>query len=226
LYPTPVRVSGITVDSSGNPVQGVRIGHLAVRGQVSIESPSAETDAMGRFRFDTIGPAVVFRKDGFESQFARVSGGPTELRIVLKPAPAVEAVPVCRAASKCVSVRTGVLCLPKIKGVRTGDANTTLDTFERTFSVRMGRWQMIHGAGTAWGGPDPRDEDVWSSIAYKERIRDGGGIQVLDASGTTSDGKAWRSVGVAGESVFYFDLDPGAAAKFDQVLDGLCVIRK
>lgn len=61
---------------------------------------------------------------------------------------------------------------------------------------------------------------------YKERIRRSDGIQAIDASGQTSYGKLWRWVGVAGESVFYFDLDADAAATMDRVLDGLCIIRR
>lgn len=50
---------------------------------------------------------------------------------------------------------------------------------------------MIHGLGMAWGGPMPRSEDVWSSVEYKERRRQGGGAHVIDASGQTADGKLW-----------------------------------
>jgi hypothetical protein len=228
LSATPITVSGITVDSSGKPVQGVRIEHIAVRSQIGIVEPSAETDANGGFRFDTIAPAIVFRKNGFDSQFARIPGSQSELRIVLQAAPVKDAIPIRRTASECVSVTTGILCLPKVKGVQIGNTGGSIDAFERSFTVRTasGPWQMIHGAGPSWGGPNPRSREAWSSVAYKERIREGDGIQVIDASGRTSDGKVWRSVAVSGESAFYFDLDADAAAIMDRVLDGLCLIRK
>lgn len=223
LYPDPITVSGTTVDSSGNPVQGVHIEHLAVRTPITIMEPSVETDANGRFRFDTVAPTTVFRKDGFDSQLVRVSGSQSELRIVLKVAPPRDAIPIRRAASGCVSVG-GILCLPKIKGVQIGDIGGSVDAAERSFTV--GRWQMIHGAGPSWGGPNPRSQEVWSSVDYKERIREGDGLQVIDASGRTLDGKRWRSVGVSGESAFYLDLDADKAAIMDRLLDGLCIIRK
>ena len=220
LYPTPVTVSGVTVDSQGSPVQGVRIEHIYLQYQYAT---SATTDTGGRFRFETKAPAVVFRRDGFESQLVRVPSAQTELLIVLRAAPAMDAIPTRHACSDCVSV--GVFCVPKIKGVQIGKMGGSIDAFERTFSVRTasGRWWMIHGAGPSWGGPNPRDHEVWSSITYRERIRTGDGLRVLDSSGTTSDGKVWRHVGVSGESVFYFDLDPDAASIMDRMLDGLCL---
>ena len=171
---------------------------------------------------------MVFRKNGFESQFARVPSQQTDLRIVLKTAPATDAIPICRAGSDCVSVTTGFFCLPNFKGVQIGNTGGGIDAFERSFTVRTasGRSQMIHGAGPSWGGPNPRSREVWSSITYIERIREGSGIQVMDASGKTSDGKLWRHVGVSGESVFYFDVDTDVAAVMDRILDGLCLIRK
>jgi hypothetical protein len=189
---------------------------------------SAETNAGGRFRFDTLAPAVVFRKDGFESQLARVPSQPTELRIVLKIAPMMEAVPICLADSNCVSVSTGIFCLPKVAGIEIGNPGGSIDAFERLFSVHTasGHWQMIHGTGPSWGGATPRYREVWSSITYHESIRKGDRIQAMDATGKTLDGKRWRHIGVAGESVFYFDLDAEAAAIMDRMLDGLCLNRK
>jgi hypothetical protein len=94
------------------------------------------------------------------------------------------------------------------------------------FGQHQDAGKMIHGAGPSWGGPNPRSREVWSSVTYKERTRKGDGIQVIDASGKTADGKAWRHVGLSGESAFYTDLDPDAAAIMDRLLDGLSVIRK
>src|ERR1700751_4009260 len=81
LYPAPITVSGTTVDSSGNPLRGVRIEHIAIRTSITVVEPSVETDANGRFRFDTVAPSAVFRKDGFESQLVKVPGSQGELRI-------------------------------------------------------------------------------------------------------------------------------------------------
>ncbi len=85
---------------------------------------------------------------------------------------------------------------------------------------------MIHGAGPSWGGPTPRGREVWTSITYKESARLGGRFRLIDASGTTADGKVWRHIGVPGESAFYYDLDRESAAIMDRVLDGLCLNRK
>ncbi len=85
---------------------------------------------------------------------------------------------------------------------------------------------MIHGAGPSWGGPNPRSREVWSSIGYRENIHKGDGIQVMDARGTTSDGKLWRHFGRPGESIFYLHLDIDAAVIMDRALDGVCLIPK
>jgi hypothetical protein len=119
LFPAPVHISGIAVDSEGRPIRGVLVEHLAVRNSVSTEEPLVETDADGRFSADTIAPAMVFRKSGFESQFARAPVSQTELRALMKPAPAMEEIPVLPKPKHSVSVG-GILCLPKVKGVYAG----------------------------------------------------------------------------------------------------------
>ncbi len=160
LFSKPVTVCGITVDSSGSPVRGVRIAYVAVQGPLALMEPFTETNADGRFRFETLGPAIVFRKDGFESQFVRVSSGQIELRIVLKPAPVADVIPICQAGSHCASI--GMFCLPRIKGVGIGNKEWDIDASERSFTVRtkFRHWQMIHGAGPSWGGPGPPSRDV------------------------------------------------------------------
>ena len=83
---------------------------------------------------------------------------------------------------------------------------------------------MLHGAGTSWGGPEPRTQEIWNSVEFSEAQREARLDLVLDARGRTADGKLWRSIGREGESVFYYGQEPKDAALFDRVLDGLCVI--
>lgn len=223
LYSTPITVSGMAVDSAGEPVQGVRVEHLAARTQFNLLEPPAETDGSGRFRFDTIAPTAVFRKDGFESQLVKLSRSQNGLRIVLQAAPPMDSLPNRKTTSGCVSV-TGIFCFPKIKGVHVGDIGGSIDAIERTFTV--GHSEMTHGTGPSWGGPEPRSSAVWSSVEYSERTHSAGGSRIIDARGKTSDGKLWRSLSVRNESASYYNFDSHSAAIMDRVLDGVVLIQR
>lgn len=180
-----------------------------------------QADTVGRFQFKTRAPSIVFRRDGFESVFVRLATNNDTLRVRMVPAEATRPLPACEARVSCLS--TGRLCFARVKGVGIGRIGGSIDASERVFNVHRGRFQMIHGLGPSWGGPTPRDHDVWSSIEFIELFRDGCGLRAIDARGKTIDGKRWRSVGIPGESAFYFDVEAGQTAEFDSMLDGVCV---
>lgn len=217
LLPSPVEVSGVALDSSGAPLQGVRVEHATT------SWPSSEgtvvSDANGRFGLRTSAPAVVLRRDGYESVLLRITTAAQDLRVQFLRA-TNSTFPTCQSRS-CAIRFWGGLCLTKVKGVGVRSNGLTLDTSEQVFTA--GSAEMIHGSGTSWGGPEPRDHDVWSSVEYVEQIREGPGFIVLDARGKAPNGKLWRSWGLSGESFLYFDLPPDKASKFDSVLDGACV---
>jgi hypothetical protein len=52
-----------------------------------------------------------------------------------------------------------------------------------------------------------------------------GAEDVIDARGRTTNGKYWRSLGSHNETISYFDVPPQAAARFDKVLDHICVAK-
>lgn len=213
LLKSPIDVSGTIVDPNGAPLGGVRIGH--------VEGTSVQTDSAGRFHLTTRAPSIVFRRDGFESVLLQLATNNDKIGVRMVPAERTSPLLACEARVSCLS--TGRLCFPKVRGVEIGRIGGSIDAFERVFNVHRGRFQMIHGSGPSWGGPTPRDQDVWSSIEFKESVRDGCGLRVIDARGKTIDGKQWRSVGIPGESAFYFNVQLGQTAEFDNMLDSVCV---
>jgi hypothetical protein len=220
--PVPVQVRGVVVDSVGDPIPDVRIDHISLVGVGAL----ARSDPMGRFGFEAYGPSIVFRKSGWRSRLVPASRLTSDGRVVLERADDPETLPLCSKNPQCVTTG-GIFCLPKVRGVDIGDRPNTIDTFEREFTISswFGRWRtMLHGAGTSWGGPEPRTQEIWNSVEFSETQREARLDLVLDARGRTADGKLWRSIGREGESVFYYDQEPKDAALFDRVLDGLCVI--
>ena len=227
LYSSPVTVLGVVMDADANPLKDVRIDHIAVRDRSRVIERSLQTDAAGRFNFKTIAPAIVFRKQAYKSQVARVSSRSREMRIIMTSAAPVDFVPPCNIEPKCFSVDGGGFCFPNSSDIEIGRVGGSVDASEREFVVQTGsgRFVLIHGAGPSWGGPLPRSGDVWSSADYQESTRPGRDRDVIDARGRTSEGKMWRHIGVWGESGFYFGVDPTVAAAFDRVLDRVCIGR-
>ena len=223
LSRTPFSVAGIVVDSTGTPIEGVRIAHSFLWNLATLRPVT--TGKNGQFRLDTFAPAVVFRKEGWVAQRVAITGGKADLRVVLDPAAQPVAMEACVGKSRRYSVFGGIFYLPATKRIRAGHEDSSIDTFGREFTVktRLGRGRLTHGAGTAWGGPEPRDREVWSSVEYDERVIQAGMVRLLDARGRTADGKLWRHIGGAGESAFYFDTNAEAAVIFDQMLDGMCL---
>jgi hypothetical protein len=228
FFPAPVTVSGVATDAAGRPIPGVRVEYLALPDELAAKATPVETDANGRFRFQTLGPAVVFRKEAYETQLVRIAAGQAELHVVMAPAPAPEQLPACAASPSCISAASGRLCLPKVRKVEVGPEEVSGTAMERAFTVQTpyGPRKMTYGAGSGAPGPNPRARDIWSAVEYKERIHESGGVRVTDVHGKTANGRAWRYFGLAGESASYSDLDRDAAALLDRVLDGVCVKRK
>jgi hypothetical protein len=221
LLPHPVVIRGMVVDAAGHPIPDVGIDYLALTGH-----SAAGADSSGHFECEAKGPSVVFRKGGWKSLLVRVSSMSGEGSVVLERAVKPEPLPVCSKRSHCVTAG-GIFCLPKVRGVDTGDLGHGIDAFERQFTISslFRPWRtMIHGSGSSWGGPEPREREVWDSIEFSESQREVQGLLALDARGKTSDGKLWRWIGQSGESVFYFGQEQKDAMLFDRVLDGLCVL--
>lgn len=225
LFKSPVTVNGIVLDSKGRPIPSVAIDYIAKETELGISEDSVRTDATGRFHFQTLAPAVVLRKNKFKSQLLRIVDGMGDATVVMETAALPEETPECKSDTKCLSLRWGIFCMPRLKGVEAGAAGGSVDAIERTFATNTasGRSEMIHGTGPSWGGPYSRSREVWGSEQFEEHTRKLQNVVLVDARGAASNGKLWRSVGVSGESVSYFDLEPDAAVVFDRLLDGMCL---
>jgi hypothetical protein len=230
LLKSTVTVAGTVVDSGDKPIPNVAIDYIAVEKAWGIADTSAQSDTEGSFRFQTISPAIVFRKDGFKSELVRVTERAGNIKVVMDKTPTAQEEFLSSGSRGCLSLGhsawSSKFCLPRIKGVEVGNAEGTIDTVERTFTTRTasGRAEMLHGSGPSWGGPFSRAQEVWDSVRFDERTRKFGDTLVIDAHGQTSDGKFWRHVGVRGESVFYYELDRDAATVFDHILDGMRLV--
>ncbi len=85
-----------------------------------------KTDSKGRFDLETRAPAIVFRKDRFQSLYWRVAPG-SGLSFTLTgitPSPATS----CRWFARCVSLQDGYMgsfCFPNVAGVRVTESSLT-----------------------------------------------------------------------------------------------------
>ena len=228
LYVSPVRVSGVVMDTRSNAIPSAAIACLALLDRNVVVERSVQTDVNGRFDFETLAPAIVVRSAGYESRLVQV--GTTEssgLRVMMTPAIDVAEIATCSMKASCLSVGAR-LWFPAKQGISVSRPGRSIDASEREFNVKSGlrRFILVHGSGPSWGGPYPRGREVWLSSEYVEQTRHTDGSDVIDSKGKTRDGKIWRHVGLKGESAFYVDADPQAASAFDRMLDGVCIRRK
>jgi hypothetical protein len=134
----------------------------------------------------------------------------------------------CNGSASCVSLKYfgSAFCLPKIRGVKISKQGNDVDYGCRSFWIATpgGKVAVQHGSGPMWGNGLPFNEDVWASTEYNETAyQDREGVLVVDARGKTADGKCWRVLGHAFETVSYRRLTAQDAAVLDRVIDGACV---
>jgi hypothetical protein len=80
--------------------------------------------------------------------------------------------------------------------------------------------QGIYGPN-ATSGQVPR-EWLRASSEVTQRTWKFGDFEGVDAKGKLADGNYWRYFGTLGESLYYYEAPPDAAAYFDRIIDGLC----
>ena len=117
-------------------------------------------------------------------------------------------------------------CLPKVRGVHVSKQGNDVDYGYRSFWIATpeGKVGVQHGSGPLWGSGFPFDQDVWSAAAYRETsYQDREGFLITDARGETTDGKHWRVLGHAFETVSYRGVSAQDAAVLDRVIDGACI---
>lgn len=179
-------ISGIVKDSSGVPIQDVRIDHTGkpvvvtlVNLHVKPGPDEVRTDAEGRFRVGTNVPAVVVRKAGYESQRIRITGD-AEWSITLER---VQSTSTCKLPVQ-----------PKFKTKTDNDVDYTATWFY--IKDRDGSHGIISGSGAAhsWGAPS--DDHVWRSVEY-------------------ADGKYWRSRSIFGAAARFSNETREVADRLD-----------
>jgi hypothetical protein len=219
LLREPQPVSGIVVDSAGNPIAGAHVDHTDVKAQEQLF-----TDEQGRFRFLTGAPAIVVRKLGFNGQRIRLDSS-ASFKIVLSPA--TKTMPTCKLKCEALSSSGSAICLPRAPGIQVSEQGTYDETVTQMFRLqtRDGQRELLHGSGPMWSLGVPFTGDVWESIEYQESayLVGTGDSDVVDARGKTPDGKLWRYLGRFGESASYYEVDDAGAALLDRVLDGACI---
>ncbi len=218
LLPTYLRISGVVVDASGNPIANALIQNT------DEATKEIKTNANGEFTFVTRAPAFVIRKAGFRSVFLQ-SKSAAPVRVTMEISKEVP--PFCAAQSACNAIDGwgSVFCFPIIRGVKVSKVESDIDYLEGFFTVRTkSRVKGIrYGIGPLWSDGIPSNLDVWNSVTYSEKTFSAGNHFIVDARGITATGKYWRYMGIIGESAAYSDVDQGTAILLDRVLDGMCI---
>jgi hypothetical protein len=215
LLPRSISLTGTVEDETGKPLQGVWIGH-------GNSKTGDTTDATGHFSLATQAPAIVFRKAGFDSKYVKLTADGA-LTILLHRSRF--SFPECAASDVCTYLgRTGQFCVPNIEGISVSGNNADIDYQTRLFSFKSGQQTttLQHGAGPMWSFGIPLDREVWGSTEYSEKNYDYHSILIVDAQGAKADGKAWRFLGMFGETLSYVDIPPEYKQRLDQLLDGVC----
>jgi hypothetical protein len=218
LLPQPRQLSGIVVDQQGRPIQAVSIKHT---GEIPVRGH--ETDAQGRFEFKTDAPAIVFRKEGYDSVFVR--NDVSDIRIVLNSSHPAE-FHDCQSTARLVSIDgwRASFAFQQIEEVTVSSQGRDIDYGARNYSIGKGKSArgIMHGSGPMWDFGTPSDFDVWRSVQYEETLFTKGEITIRVARGQFSNGNRWRYLGQFGESASYSDVEPGSADILDKFLDGAC----
>jgi len=219
MLPQSVHLSGIVTDHGGKPLSEVWINHTGAR----IEN--VQVDGQGHFDIETRAPAIVFRKNGFQSKYWKVSENRNMVIALDGPAPPANQ---CDASAGCVSLEgfRSAFCLPRIPGVNVSKQANDADYGQRLFWIETprGKAGIQHAAGGMWGAGLPFNEDVWSAVSYVERTSiDPQGFNIIDARGKSADGYCWRMVGHFSETASYRRVSQQDTELLDQVLDRLCI---
>jgi hypothetical protein len=218
LLPSPLQVSGVVVDATGNPIADALVENT------DENRKSIKSDAQGEFALITRAPSFVIRKPGFQSVFLR-SMNSSSVRVTMETSK--EVLPSCAAQSACKTIDgwQSAFCFPVIPEVKVSEVGRDIDYGQRLFTVKTksGVKGIRHGAGPLWSVGIPTNEDVWSSVKYSEKTFLAGHSFIVDARGNTAADKYWRSVGTFGESATYYDVDQDTADLLNRVMDGICI---
>ncbi len=222
LLPSPIHLTGIVTDIDGKPLVDAWVDHTGIARQW------VRTNAEGRFEIQTRAPAIVFRKNGFNSRYYRVE---RDAAVEIQLESDSGSLHACATSANCLSLKwfLSTFCLPKVRGVKATTQGNDIDYVEREFVIKTpgGTKGIRHGAGPNWGLGIPSDDEVWSSVEYHEtNYRDLDGDQVVDARGKASNGEYWRFLARSSESATYYNLSADEAELLDKVLDGVCLRRQ
>jgi hypothetical protein len=113
--------------------------------------------------------------------------------------------------------------------VTVGKPGNDIDYGQRVFWVKTqsGTAGIQHASGGMWGPGLPLNEDVWSARDYVEKSYiDRDGLGIIDARGSSIDGKCWRVLGHPFETASYRNVPEHDTALLDRVLNGVCVEAK
>ena len=184
------------------------------------------SDSKGKFAVDTRTPSFVVRKKGYRSQLVQVAHSKL-LRITLQRGPDVQAFPACRSARKYLYLDGWG---SRFKFAETPNIEASREVADSDYGARAyfvknteGSSAIRHGAGFNWSNGLPLNQEIWRLTQYQEVSYSAGDRQILSARGQLSDGKKWRYLGMAGETVTYSNVDGATTKTLDQFLDGACL---
>jgi hypothetical protein len=215
-------VRGSVTDEHGAPLRDVSIEFAA-----DVGASYPQSDGEGRFRFAIAANSVIFRRAGFVSKRVSLSDL-TDLRVILRRAP-FASLPICTANQACTYNQTyeSALCFVQVAGIQVGPLQPGIDSVGRDF-FSDGQNMHVH-SGNEGRNNLTGDSKLWDSSEFSENVylvhqkslllRE---QRAIDARGRTPDGKYWRYLQAAPESVRYAGVDRAIADRFDKLLDDVC----
>jgi hypothetical protein len=216
--PHPIRMTGVVVDSQGQPITGANIDNTG-------EDP-LQTGSDGRFELKTTAPAMVAWKAGYRSKLQRTQAA--DVRIELQKE--LRKFPICSPTGSYLgsaNLSPSLLQFVNIKGVAATPQEHAResDGFGRYYylETQPPTMAIMHFSGLTPRVRRPSDPDVWHSIKYEETTFTVGDRTIVDANGEDHNGNRWRSLTVNGELVLYSGADAETAKRLDQVLDSACL---
>lgn len=212
------------VTATVTDVEGRPLSNVTVHG-VNAANRQGQAKFNGSYTGQSSAARIVFRANGFQSVVVAPTQG---LRIVMRPVQPPP-FPDCAYNPSNYLAEYRKETFLQFLAAKPDKFRQDEDYRENVYliSTVTGRHAMIHGWGPNYSHGTPGNYFLFHVFQeYAERTFEKNGIVIIDARGTTKDGKLWRSFGVPMELASYQTDDPDAAKQLDAILDSACLMER